>query len=332
MPCRKSTALCRSPSPLAGLSNQSREVLRRKETLLCRHGCCTATHDVAALIQLSQIKTAPTQARRRCLPGSPSPHSNQPLDPESRDSQRHGEFLFKTSLSRLRTEWLGNIKGDLLSGLVVALALIPEAIAFSIIAGVDPKVGLYASFSIAVITAIVGGRPAHDLGRDGGHGRADGDAGEGTRAAVPAGRRRSWPASCRSRRASCGWATSCASCRKSVMTGFVNALAILIFMAQLPELIGVTWMTYVMVAAGLAIIYGLPRLTKAVPSPLVCIVVLTVAAIVLRHRRPHRRRHGRAALDPAGVPAARRSAQPRDAADHAALFASPWRRSACSNR
>ncbi|MDP2376753.1 SulP family inorganic anion transporter [Reyranella sp.] len=189
--------------------------------------------------------------------------------------------MFKLSLSRLRTDWLGNIKGDILAGLVVALALIPEAIAFSIIAGVDPKVGLYASFSIAVITAIVGGRPGMisaataatavlmvTLVKE--HGLqyllvATVLAGV---LQVAAGFLR------------LGYVMRFVS--KSVMTGFVNALAILIFMAQLPELIGVKWMTYVMVAAGLAIIYGLPRLTKAVPSPLVCIVVLTAAAIVLR--------------------------------------------------
>ena len=189
--------------------------------------------------------------------------------------------MFKLSLSRLRTDWLGNIKGDILAGLVVALALIPEAIAFSIIAGVDPKVGLYASFSIAVITAIVGGRPGMisaataatavlmvTLVKE--HGLqyllvATVLAGV---LQVAAGFLR------------LGYVMRFVS--KSVMTGFVNALAILIFMAHLPELIGVKWMTYVMVAAGLAIIYGLPRLTKAVPSPLVCIVVLTAAAIVLR--------------------------------------------------
>jgi len=189
-------------------------------------------------------------------------------------------FLFNLSLSRLRTEWLGNIKGDLLSGLVVALALIPEAIAFSIIAGVDPKVGLYASFSIAVITAIVGGRPAMisaataatavlmvTLVRE--HGLQ-----YLLVATVLAGILQVAAGFLR-----LGYVMRFVS--KSVMTGFVNALAILIFMAQLPELIGVTWMTYVMVAAGLAIIYGFPRLTRAVPSPLVCIVVLTVAAIVM---------------------------------------------------
>jgi SulP family sulfate permease len=189
--------------------------------------------------------------------------------------------LAKVSWSRLRSDWLGNIKGDILSGLVVALALIPEAIAFSIIAGVDPKVGLYASFSIAVITAIVGGRPGMisaataatavlmvTLVKE--HGLQYLLA-----ATVLAGVLQIAAGFLR-----LGYVMRFVS--KSVMTGFVNALAILIFMAQLPELIGVTWMTYVMVAAGLAIIYGFPYLTRAVPSPLVCIVVLTVAAVVLR--------------------------------------------------
>jgi SulP family sulfate permease len=184
------------------------------------------------------------------------------------------------SLSSLKSEWLGNIRGDLLSGLVVALALIPEAIAFSIIAGVDPKVGLYASFSIAVITAIVGGRPAMisaataavavlvvSLVKE--HGLQYLLA-----ATVLAGLIQIAAGFLR-----LGNVMRFVS--KSVMTGFVNALAILIFMAQLPELIGVTWITYVMVAAGLGIIYGLPYLTRAVPSPLICILVLTTISMLL---------------------------------------------------
>lgn len=183
-------------------------------------------------------------------------------------------------LSRLRAEWIGNIRGDILAGLVVALALIPEAIAFSIIAGVDPKVGLYASFSIAVITAIVGGRPGMisaataatavlmvTLVKE--HGLQYLLA-----ATVLAGVLQIIAGICR-----LGYVMRFVS--RSVMTGFVNALAILIFMAQLPELINVPWLTYVMVAAGLAIIYLLPRLTKIVPSPLVCIVVLTAVTIAL---------------------------------------------------
>ncbi|MFN4283838.1 MAG: SulP family inorganic anion transporter [Alphaproteobacteria bacterium] len=184
-------------------------------------------------------------------------------------------------LFKLRREWLGNLRGDLLAGLVVALALIPEAIAFSIIAGVDPKIGLYASFSIAVITAIVGGRPGMisaataatavlmvTLVRD--HGLQYLLA-----ATVLAGLLQILAGLAR-----LGYVMRFVS--RSVITGFVNALAILIFMAQLPELIGVPWLTYVMVAAGLAIIYLFPRLTKAVPSPLICILALTAVALVLK--------------------------------------------------
>lgn len=188
--------------------------------------------------------------------------------------------LSTTLFRRTRSEWLGNIRGDVLSGLVVALALIPEAIAFSIIAGVDPKIGLYASFSIAVITAIAGGRPGMisaataatavlmvTLVRD--HGLQYLLA-----ATVLAGLIQIVAGLLK-----LGYVMRFVS--KSVMTGFVNALAILIFMAQLPELIGVPHLTYVMVAAGLAIIYLFPRLTRAVPSPLICILVLTAVSLAL---------------------------------------------------
>ncbi|MEM5472275.1 SulP family inorganic anion transporter [Hoeflea sp. AS60] len=182
------------------------------------------------------------------------------------------------SLNSYFSQWTSNIRGDILSGLVVALALIPEAIAFSIIAGVDPKVGLYASFSIAVITAIVGGRPGMisaataatavlmvTLVRE--HGLEYLLA-----ATVLAGLIQIVAGI-----AKLGYVMRFVS--KSVMTGFVNALAILIFMAQLPELMGVPWLTYVMVAAGLGIIYLFPLITTAIPSPLVTIVVLTAVTV-----------------------------------------------------
>lgn len=178
------------------------------------------------------------------------------------------------SLVAYRNQWLGNIRGDILSGLVVALALIPEAIAFSIIAGVDPKVGLYASFSIAVVTAIAGGRPGMisaataatavlmvTLVRDHGLEYLLATAVLAGLLQVLAGV------------AKLGQLMRFVS--RSVMTGFVNALAILIFMAQLPELIDVPWLTYPLVAGGLLIIYLFPHLTKAIPSPLVAIIVLT---------------------------------------------------------
>ncbi|ODM44698.1 SulP family inorganic anion transporter [Cereibacter johrii] len=186
------------------------------------------------------------------------------------------------SFATYRQQWLGNVQGDLLSGLVVALALIPEAIAFSIIAGVDPKVGLYASFSIAVVTAIAGGRPGMisaataatavlmvTLVRD--HGLHYLLA-----ATVLAGLIQIALGLLK-----LGFVMRYVS--RSVMTGFVNALAILIFLAQLPELDPRTVppLTYLLVAAGLAIIYLFPRLTRAVPSPLVTIVVLTALTLGL---------------------------------------------------
>ena len=184
------------------------------------------------------------------------------------------------SMTAYRNQWFGNVKADLLSGLVVALALIPEAIAFSMIAGVDPKVGLYASFSIAVLIAFVGGRPGMisaataatavlmvTLVRD--HGLQYLLA-----ATVLAGLIQIAMGLLK-----LGFVMRYVS--KSVMTGFVNALAILIFIAQLPELdpTRVSGLTFVMVAAGLAIIYLFPRLTRAIPSPLVTIVVLTGATL-----------------------------------------------------
>lgn len=184
------------------------------------------------------------------------------------------------NLAAYRQQWFGNVRADLLSGLVVALALIPEAIAFSIIAGVDPKVGLYASFSIACITAIVGGRPGMisaataatavlmvTLVRDYGLEYL-------LAATVLAGVLQVLAGI-----AKLGYVMRFVS--RSVMTGFVNALAILIFMAQLPELNPdvVPWLTFPLVAAGLGIIYLFPYITKAIPSPLVNILVLTAAAV-----------------------------------------------------
>ncbi len=188
--------------------------------------------------------------------------------------------LFALSPARLRAEWFGNIRGDILAGLVVALALIPEAIAFSIIAGVDPRVGLYASFSIAVIIAFVGGRPGMISAATAATAMLMGTLVKehGLQyllvATILAGIIQIGAGLLK-----LGYVMRFVS--RSVMTGFVNALAILIFMAQLPELIGVTGLTYVMVAGGLAIIYLVPRVTKAVPSPLVCIIVLTALSIAL---------------------------------------------------
>ena len=177
-------------------------------------------------------------------------------------------------LHTFRREWLTNVPTELLSGALVALALIPEAIGFSIVAGVDPKVGLYASFSIAVVTAILGGRRAMisaatastavlmiTLVRD--HGLQYLFA-----ATILMGLLQVVAGAAR-----LGLVMKFVS--RSVMTGFVNALAILIFMAQLPQLVGAGWPMYAMVACGLGIIYLFPLITKRVPSALVSIIVLT---------------------------------------------------------
>ncbi|HKK34630.1 MAG TPA: SulP family inorganic anion transporter, partial [Desulfomicrobiaceae bacterium] len=175
---------------------------------------------------------------------------------------------------------LPGIRKDLLAGVVVALALIPEAIAFSIIAGVDPKVGLYASFCIAAVTAFLGARPGMISAATGAMAllmvtlvRDHGLQYLLATTVLTGGLQ-----------ILAGWLRLGFLMRfvsRSVITGFVNALAILIFMAQLPELIGASWEVYAMVAAGLGIIYLFPLLTKSVPSPLVAIVLLTGTTLIL---------------------------------------------------
>ena len=175
-------------------------------------------------------------------------------------------------------EWFSNIRGDVLAGIVVALALIPEAIGFSIVAGVDPKVGLYASICIAVVLAFTGGRPAMisaatgamallmvTLVRD--HGIEYLFAATILTGAIQIvfgllklGRYMKFVPN-------------------AVMVGFVNALAILIFLAQLPHFAGVGAGVYLMVLVGLAIIYLFPLVTKLVPAPLVAIIALTVFTV-----------------------------------------------------
>ena len=177
-------------------------------------------------------------------------------------------------------DWFGNIRADSLSGILVALALIPEAIAFSIIAGVDPRVGLFASFSIAVISAFAGGRTGMI------------SAATGAMALLMItlvkthGLQYLFAATILTGcfQIIAGYLKLGGLMRfvsRSVVTGFVNALAILIFMAQLPELTHVTWQVYAMTATGLAIIYLFPYLSKAIPSPLVAILVLTFISLTL---------------------------------------------------
>jgi SulP family sulfate permease len=173
-----------------------------------------------------------------------------------------------------KQQWFGNPVRDLVAGTVVALALIPEAIAFSIIAGVDPKVGLYASFCIAVVIAFVGGRPGMISAATGAmallmvtlvkeHGLTYLFAATLLTGVL---------------QIAAGWFKLGNLMRfvaRSVVIGFINALAIVIFLSQLDEFKGQGLLMYACVAGGLAIIYGLPLLTKAIPSPLVCIIVLT---------------------------------------------------------
>jgi sulfate permease, SulP family len=181
-----------------------------------------------------------------------------------------------------RPAWLSPkvARTEVLAGLVVALALIPEAISFSILAGVDPRVGLFASFTMAVTIAFTGGRPAMISAATGAvalvvaplvreHGL------DYLIAAVILG------GLLQIAFALAGLAKLMRFVPRSVMVGFVNSLAILIFVAQLPHLVDVPWIVYPMVGIGIAIIVLLPRLSAAVPSPLVAIVVLTVATVVL---------------------------------------------------
>jgi SulP family sulfate permease len=177
-------------------------------------------------------------------------------------------------------QWFANPRRDIVAGAVVALALIPEAIAFSIIAGVDPQVGLYASFCIAVTIAFVGGRP----------GMISAATGAMALLMVNLVKEHGLQYLLAATLLTGGLQIAAGALKlgnlmkfvsRSVVVGFVNALAILIFMAQLPEFGGQGVLMYGMVAAGLGIIYLLPLVTKAVPSPLVCIVLLTVVSIVL---------------------------------------------------
>ncbi len=181
-------------------------------------------------------------------------------------------------LQKVRETWLSNIRMDVLAGMTVAFALIPEAIAFSIIAGVDPMVGLYASFCMAVVIAFVGGRPGMISAATGAMAllMITLVANHGLEYLLAA-------------TVLTGIIQIIMGVLKlgrfitfiphSVIIGFVNALAILIFTAQLTQFEGATWVMYALVAATLVIIYGLPRLTKAVPSALVAIIVITVISI-----------------------------------------------------
>ena len=169
---------------------------------------------------------------------------------------------------------------EALAGLIVALALIPEAIAFSIIAGVDPRVGLYSSFVMAVTIAFVGGRSAMV------------SAATGAVALVVADVAPTYGLDYllatillagvfQILLSFVGVAKLLRFIPRSVMVGFVNALAIIVFMSQLPQLIGVPWLTYPLVALGVVVIAVFPRLTTAVPAPLIGVVVVTTIVLVV---------------------------------------------------
>ena len=182
-------------------------------------------------------------------------------------------------LSTIKNSWFGNVRGDVLAGIVVALALIPEAIAFSLIAGVDPMVGLYASFCIAVTIAFVGGRPGMISAATGATALvmvtlvADHGLQYLLAATILTGVIQIIMGILKLGRLM-------KFVPRSVMTGFVNALAILIFTSQLSHFVDETWIMYAMVVGALAIIYILPRFTKIVPSPLVAIVAITIIAVM----------------------------------------------------
>jgi len=183
------------------------------------------------------------------------------------------------NIQQLKTDWFSNVRGDVLSGMTVALALIPEAIAFSIIAGVDPMVGLYASFCIAVVIAFAGGRPGMISAATGAMALVmvtlvkDHGLEYLLAATVLTGILQFLMGVCKIGKL-------ITFVPHPVMLGFVNALAILIFMAQLPHFAGASWMMYAMVIGTLALIYILPRFTKALPAALVAIIVMTVISIL----------------------------------------------------
>ncbi len=186
-----------------------------------------------------------------------------------------------------RPAWLSPrvLRTEVLAGLVVALALIPEAISFSIIAGVDPRVGLFASFTMAVTISIVGGRKAMISAATGAIALVLAPLSieygvEYLLAAVVLG------GVIQVLLGAAGVARLMRFIPRSVMVGFVNSLAILIFLAQIPHLVGVPWLVYPLVGAGLLVIYGLPRITTAVPAPLVAIVLLTSLTVFAAVRVP----------------------------------------------
>ncbi len=198
----------------------------------------------------------------------------EPVGADPSGPVQRGTFVERPATVRAALRSPRMLRTELLAGLVVALALIPEAISFSILAGVDPQVGLFASFTMAVSIAFLGGRPAMISAATGAIALVVGPLArehglDHLVAAVILG------GVLQIVLGLCGVARLMRFVPRSVMVGFVNSLAILIFLAQLPHLIGKEWGVWALTAAGLAIIVVFPRLNRAIPAPLVAIVVLT---------------------------------------------------------
>lgn len=183
------------------------------------------------------------------------------------------------NLSEYRAQWMHKPTREVLAGMVGTFALIPEVIAFSYVAGVAPEVSLFASFVISICIAIVGGRA----------GMISGAAGSVALVVAPLVHEHGVQYMLLATLLAgvfqiiFGWLRLQFAMRfvsQDVRTGFVNALAILIFSAQIPQMLGVTWHTYLLIALGLVIIYGFPRITKIIPSPLICIVILTIITVI----------------------------------------------------
>lgn len=223
-------------------------------------------------------------------PGSDPPSKSEALTGRQQRHSRPGRNSEPTAVRRslatqFREAWLSNPRADLLAGLVVALALIPEAISFSIIAGVDPKIGLYASFCIAIIIAFAGGR----------RGMISAATGAMALLMVPLVRDHGLEYLLAATVLTgviqvvlgvSGVSRLMRFIPRTVMVGFVNALAILIFLAQMPHIVGTGWVVWLMIGVGLAIIILLPRITKIVPAPLVAIVALTAVVMIFGIKVP----------------------------------------------
>lgn len=178
----------------------------------------------------------------------------------------------------LKQQWFGNIRADILAGIVVGLALIPEALAFAFIVGVDPRVALYASFTMAIITAFVGGRPALISAATGAMALVLVSlmANHGLQYVLAA---TILTGIIQLILGSLGVANLMRFIPNSVMLGFVNALGIMIFITQMPYLLGSNIMTYVFAIVTLILVYVIPRFIKSIPAPLIAIVVMTIIAL-----------------------------------------------------